>query len=154
MFYVFFISSVSLLQECVEFVGKCWLPARSHVQSALTSLASVDGSCQIMKLEVVCPWKEHLYQLEREMGLSKPVLFCLFKDDREGKWRIQAVSTSASSFDNRRNMPAAWCGLRDAKLSEVSGIPGCVFCHANGFIGGNDTYEGSLEMARKSLKMD
>jgi hypothetical protein len=50
-----------------------------------------------------------------------------------------------------RSMPEAWWGLRDAKLSEVSGIPGCVFCHASGFIGGNDSYEGVLAMARASL---
>lgn len=68
--------------------------------------------------------QEHLYQLEGEMGLSKPVLFCLYKDDREGKWRVQAVSKTSSSFENRRDMPAAWRGLRDEKLSEVSGIPG------------------------------
>lgn len=50
-------------------------------------------------------------------------------------------------------MPAAWRGLRDEKLSEVAGIPGCVFVHASGFIGGAVTYEGVLEMARKSLTM-
>jgi hypothetical protein len=49
---------------------------------------------------------------------------------------VQAVSESAGSFKNRRDMPAAWRGLRDAKLSEVSGIPGCVFVHTGGFIGG------------------
>lgn len=59
-----------------------------------------------------------------------------------------------ASFENRRSMPAAWRGIRDATLSDASGIPGCVFVHAGGFIGGNDTYEGALEMARKSLVLD
>ena len=81
-------------------------------------------------------WCGHAPILEEEMALSKQVLFCLYKDDREGKWRVQAVSVSTTSFDNRRSMPAAWRGLRDDKLSEAAGIPGCVFCHANGFIGG------------------
>lgn len=53
-----------------------------------------------------------------------------------------------------RSMPAAWRGVRDEKLSEVSGIPGGVFVHAGGFIGGNATYEGVLEMARKSLVLE
>jgi hypothetical protein len=35
-------------QECVEYVGKCWLPARTHVRTALDSLSSVDPSCQVM----------------------------------------------------------------------------------------------------------
>lgn len=29
-----------------------------------------------------------------------------------------------------------WKGLRDEQLSEVSGIPGCIFVHASGFTGG------------------
>ena len=37
---------------------------------------------------------------------------------------------------------------------QVSGIPGCVFVHASGFIGGNATLEGALEMARKALTLD
>ena len=47
-----------------------------------------------------------------------------------------------------------WRGLRDSQLSEESGIPGGVFVHMSGFIGGNDTYEGALEMAKKALTMD
>lgn len=48
-------------------------------------------------------------------------------------------------------MPEPWRGLRDEELSKVSGIPGCVFVHASGFIGGNATYEGVLEMAKKAV---
>ena len=46
-----------------------------------------------------------------------------------------------------------WRGIRDEQLSELSGIPGCVFVHANGFIGGNVSYEGALKMAQKTLEM-
>lgn len=41
--------------------------------------------------------------------------------------------------------------MRDQDLSDLAGIKGCVFCHSTGFIGGNDTKEGALEMALKSL---
>jgi uncharacterized UPF0160 family protein len=62
------------------------------------------------------------------------------------------VSVAPGSFENRRDIgPKAWHGLRDAALSEAAGVPGCVFVHASGFIGGNATYEGALEMARLSL---
>ena len=33
----------------------------------------------------------------------------------------------------------------------MCGVPGGVFVHASGFIGGNATYEGALAMARKAL---
>lgn len=34
----------------------------------------------------------------------------------------------------------------------MAGIDGCVFCHATGFIGGNKTRDGALEMAVRSLE--
>ena len=52
----------------------------------------------------------------------------------------------------RLSLPEAWCGVRGAELDTVAGIPGCVFVHANGFIGGNETYEGVLKMATTSLE--
>lgn len=45
-----------------------------------------------------------------------------------------------------------WCGIRDEELSKVSGIQNCIFCHTTGFIGGNKTKEGCLQMAYKSLE--
>lgn len=55
-------------------------------------------------------------------------------------------------YSNRVFLHKDWLGVRDEKLSEVSGIPKCVFCHATGFIGGNQTREGALEMALRSLE--
>lgn len=45
-----------------------------------------------------------------------------------------------------------WCGIRDEELSTLTGIKGCIFVHASGFIGGNETREGVLSMARKTLE--
>jgi uncharacterized UPF0160 family protein len=64
------------------------------------------------------------------------------------------VSVGPGSFENRRPLPSAWRGVRDAALSELSGIPGCVFVHAGGFIGGNATKEGALAMAVRALELD
>ena len=114
----------------------------------------VDPSGQIMRLVHFCPWKEHLYQLEAELQLPKPILFVLYLDDRENKWRLQAVSVGPGSFENRRSLPSAWRGLRDEKLSEACGLPGAVFVHAGGFIGGHSTYEGVLGMAQMALVKD
>lgn len=46
---------------------------------------------------------------------------------------------------------APWRGLRDAALVEASGITGASFVHAAGFIGGNATKEGVVEMAIAAL---
>lgn len=67
--------------------------------------------------------------------------------------RIQSVPLTASSFDNRAPLPVEWRGIRDDALSQVTGIEGCVFVHATGFIGGNKTKEGIIAMARSALKL-
>jgi len=53
-----------------------------------------------------------------------------------GSWRIQCMPVEEYSFKSE------WCGLRDQELSDLANIKDCIFCHANGFIGGNKTYEG------------
>ena len=59
----------------------------------------------------------------------------------------------SQSFNNRLSLPKEWQGLRDEELSAKSGIPGCIFIHASGFIGGNATYDGVLTMARRALEI-
>lgn len=64
---------------------------------------------------------------------------------------LQAVSVSPVSFESRKPLPEAWRGVRDDELSKLSGIEGCVFVHAAGFIGGNKTEEGVMKMAFAAL---
>ena len=59
---------------------------------------------------------------------------------------------SSICFFFRLSLLEEWHGVRDEQLSSLSGIKGCIFVHASGFIGGNETREGALEMARKTLQ--
>ena len=67
-------------------------------------------------------------------------------------WRVQAVTEEGTAFTNRLGLLEAWRGVRDAALTEASGIPGCKFVHASGFIGGNATFDGALAMAVKTME--
>lgn len=132
-----------------------WLPARAEVEKAYAARFEVDGSGAIMVLEGGgVPWKDHLYTFEAEAGEGKPkVLYVLYPEGKEegAKWRVQCASVNKDSFESRRPLREEWRGVRDQELAAKSGIPGCVFVHASGFIGGNATKEGALEMARRSM---
>jgi len=135
-----------------------WLPARTLVQEGFASRTQYDADGRIIVIPYRkdgVPWMDHLYALESEHGIEGQVLYALFAENGEAdsKWRIRAVSLEAGGFENRKGLPDAWKGLRDEELSRVSGVPGCVFVHAGGFIGGNRTFEGVLEMARKAVEM-
>lgn len=135
-----------------------WLPARAVVAQAFNSRHALDEQGRIIvipyKPEGV-PWADHLYALEEETKSQGSVLFALFAESGEpdSKWRIRAVSLEPGSFENRKGLPEPWRGVRDEELSKLSGIPGCIFVHAAGFIGGNKTFDGALDMAKKAVDM-
>nr|OQO30431.1 hypothetical protein B0A51_03061 [Rachicladosporium sp. CCFEE 5018] len=138
--------------------AQSWLPARAVVKEAFTSRNQYDSKGRIIvipyKSEGV-PWSDHLYALEEEAGEQGSTLYALFAEngEKDSKWRIRAVPLELGGFENRKALPEAWRGVRDDDLSKVSGVEGGVFVHAGGFIGGNKTFEGALEMAKKAVEI-
>ncbi|KAJ9619610.1 hypothetical protein H2203_008391 [Taxawa tesnikishii (nom. ined.)] len=133
-----------------------WLPARAAVKQAFAERNKYDSKGRIMVISGGMPWADHLYNLEKENNAEGNVLYVLFpekEEDPQGRTRIRSVSKEAGSFENRKDLPDAWKGVRDEELSKVSGVPGGVFVHASGFIGGNQTFEGALGMAKKAVDM-
>ncbi|KAL3037822.1 hypothetical protein AAZX31_01G092100 [Glycine max] len=139
--------------DSVRFHVNSWLPARSIVMETLAARHTVDPSGEILVLTKFCPWKLHLFELEGELKNDPAVKYVLYQDERSKHWRVQAVAVSPDSFQSRKALPSQWRGLRDEELSKKSGIPGCVFVHISGFIGGNQNFDGALAMAKAALKM-
>ncbi|KAF8321993.1 metal-dependent protein hydrolase [Cantharellus anzutake] len=137
----------------LDYYAKAWSPARKLVEEAFSGRTEIHASGKIILFEQFAPWKEHLFDLEEDQSLSpadKPY-YVIYPDEIAGSWRVQAVPVAPGSFDSRKALPEKWRGLRDEKLSEVTGIRGCLFVHASGFIGGNRTKEGAIELAIKAL---
>jgi len=134
----------------VLYFALAWLPARQLVVDALSSRCESHPSGFH---DHFVPLKSHLFGLEQEFGmdasspLTQPPLYVVYRDDFGGQWRVQCVPQDQDSFVSRKPLPEPWRGLRDETLSGVTGIPDCVFVHASGFIGGNRTKEGAMEMA-------
>lgn len=138
--------------ERIVFYKESWLPAREKVLKALEERKTVDESGEILLLfPGHCPWKDHLLTIEEEQSITPGIKYVLYTD-QAGNWRVQCVPVHGEGFTNRLSLPEEWRGLRDDVLSEKSGIKDCIFVHASGFIGGNKTYDGALEMARVALK--
>ncbi|KAL8935882.1 MAG: hypothetical protein Q9216_005212 [Gyalolechia sp. 2 TL-2023] len=160
-----------------------WLPARSTVLKAYESRFDNDAQGRILVFGEPTPWKDHLYTFESsssspslpsfsslnetstadkqprqahpQQQQKHQVLYVLYPESASpgSKWRIQAVPVGRDSFESRKALPEKWRGLRDEELSAVVGVPGCVFVHASGFIGGNETEGGAREMAARAVEM-
>ncbi|KAK9451819.1 metal-dependent protein hydrolase [Limtongia smithiae] len=135
----------------LKFYAKSWLPARELVRTALVESTKYDDEGRIMVFDTTVTWKGHLFDLEEEMKIEGRTLYVLYSDG--ASWRVQAVPVSNESFTSRKPLPEPWRGVRDQALSDLTGIDGGIFVHASGFIGGNKTREGALEMAKKALEM-
>ncbi|GAA5825457.1 hypothetical protein JCM11251_006993 [Rhodosporidiobolus azoricus] len=143
-------------EDRLDYLFKAWLPAREIVVKGLEKRKEVHPSGNIIVFHEFAPWKEHLHLLETSLSIpeaEKP-LYVLYPESAaaDSKWRIQAVPKTQESFESRKALPEAWRGVRDDALSELTGIPGGIFVHAAGFIGGNKTYDGALAMAVKALE--
>lgn len=126
------------------------------MRSAFDARQSAHPSRRLVLFESYAPWKDHLYDVEKDAQISGDalVLYVVYPDETAGSWRVQAVTKEGEAFTNRKSLPepcvpsdgafyrcterrCRWRGVRDDKLSEVTGIPGGIFVHASGFIGGD-----------------
>jgi len=138
----------------VNYYGRVWWAARDIVNNSIQERFTVHPSGRVLEFaQGGVPWKEHLFELEKENNLTgeNGILYVIFTD-QSGMWRILCVPAQPKSFDTRLGLPRDWRGVRDAELETVSGISGATFVHTAGFIGGNKTREGILEMVDASLK--
>lgn len=149
-----FLKAVSLtgaeFMERIRYYGKVWMPVRVLVQEAFNSRTDHHSSGRIMVLKQNMPWMQHLFELEEEHNLTGAIHYIIFPDSKD--WRIRAMPVTPASFELRRKIRSEWLGLVNEDLSAKAGIEGCVFVHTTGFIGGNKTMEGALQMAIKCLE--
>lgn len=129
---------------------KSWLPAKNLVIEAVQNRFDVDPSGKIIEFTQFCPWKEHLFQVEKDENIVGTIEFVIFSDS-SNSFRVSTVPVTSQSFAFRKGLPEPLRGLRDEELSEKSGVPECVFIHAAGFIGGAKTRESALKLAQMSL---
>lgn len=134
----------------VKGYANSWLPAKTLVVDAIKNRFQIDPSGRIVELAQFCPWKEHLFQVEKDLDIMDSIQFVIFQDSL-GSWRVSTVPLNPTSFAFRQGLPEPLRGLRDEELSKQSGIPDCVFIHASGFIGGAKTRQSALELAKMSL---
>lgn len=132
------------LQRLVRQYGEYY--EHLHYMKAALNEQNIKES-RILVLEKSVKWKDILIKLDTQEN----VLFVVF-EDVTGSWRVQTVPKEENSFEARVDLPEAWASLRSEELSKLTGISGCVFCHPNLFICGNETKEGALAMARQAVK--
>uniref|UniRef100_A0A1A9X1M4 Uncharacterized protein n=1 Tax=Glossina brevipalpis TaxID=37001 RepID=A0A1A9X1M4_9MUSC len=138
--------------ERVLYIGKSWIKAREYVRNALQNATKVHETGEILLLKRLCPWKQHLFDLEQECNIEGRTKLVIFEDTQDGTWRVAGVPVTPDSFLGRQFLPEEWRGLKNENLSQTVGIDDLLFAHSTGFMGGAKAREAALAMAIKSLQ--
>ena len=101
------------------------------------------GDPRVVELPVNAPWKQVLVPEAPE------ALFVIYPK-RQG-FGLESVPRELGSFENRRNLPAAWGGLEGAKLVAVTGVEDALFCHAKRFLAVARSHAGVERLAQLAL---
>lgn len=76
------------------------------------------------------------------------VRFVVYPDSAGEQYQVRTVPVAPESFVAKRDLPAAWAGLRDESLVKATGVVDAVFCHNARFIAGAQSQAGAIELAR------
>jgi uncharacterized UPF0160 family protein len=113
--------------------------AQRIVQEAIASARDP----RLVELPVNAPWKQVL------VPKTNDALFVIYPK-RQG-FGLEAVPRELGSFDNRRDLPAAWGGLEGAALVATTGVQDALFCHAKRFLVVARSHAGIERLAQLAL---
>lgn len=99
---------------------------------------------RIIELSENVPWKQVVVTEAPE------ALFVIYPK-RQG-FGLETVPRELGTFENRKDLPAAWAGLEQEELAELTGVADALFCHAKRFLVVASSREGIETLA--SLAID
>ncbi|HEX5194007.1 MAG TPA: MYG1 family protein [Solirubrobacteraceae bacterium] len=101
---------------------------------------------RLIELPVDAPWK-------RTIVPEAPQALFVIYPKRQG-FGVEAIPRQLGSFQNRRDLPAAWAGLEGDDLVAVTGVADALFCHAKRFLAVARTRAGIGRLAELALADD
>ncbi len=101
---------------------------------------------RLIEIPVNAPWKQVLVP-------AAPEALYIVYPKRQG-FGLEAVPRELGSFENRRDLPAAWGGLEGEDLVAVTGVPDALFCHAKRFLVVASSHQAIEQLARLALDAD
>jgi uncharacterized UPF0160 family protein len=101
---------------------------------------------RLIELPRSVPFRNAVHRLQ-----LAELLYVVSPSGNKGNWGLTAVSVEPNSFLNRKDLPAAWAGLSDAQLQEVTGVDDAVFAHRSRFLAIAKSKAGALKLAESAL---
>ncbi len=81
-----------------------------------------------------------------------PETFYIVYPRSDVNWGARSVRQGPHTFKNRKDLPAAWGGLRNEDMAKASGVPDAIFCHRALFMAVARSKEGAIKLAQLALE--
>lgn len=107
------------------------------------AIAAAAEDPRIVQLPDNVPWKQ-------VVTTEAPNALLVIYPKRQG-FGVETVPVQPGTFENRRDLPAAWAGLEKAELAAVTGVEDALFCHAKRFLVVARSHEGAERLAALAL---
>ncbi len=94
---------------------------------------------------------DNSYPYEYALGGFPEPVYVIYPRQADNLWSAKAVRENPKTFDNRKDFPKSWAGLRDEELQNITGVVDAVFCHRALFMCVAKSQEGALKLAQMAL---
>ncbi len=136
--------------ECVkvakEILSREIIQARDSVlaEERVISIYQNAEDKRFIVLDEDYPYKDVLDDLPE-------LLFVIYPRTSDDLWGVRAMRKGTKTFENRKDLPISWAGLRDEELQKITGVEEAVFCHRALFMAVAKTKEGAVKLAELAL---
>lgn len=137
--------------ECVKFAKTILMRevvlAKSlfEAEEKVLSVYNKTDDKRLLVLDNHYPFDNILYKI------PEPIFIIYPRPDTT--WGVRAVRKNPKSFENRKNLPKSWGGLRDEEeLKKLTGVDDAVFCHRALFLAVAKSQAGAIKLAQIALQ--
>ncbi len=78
-------------------------------------------------------------------------LFVIYPRKTNNYWGVKAVRQDPKTFNNKKDFPSSWGGLREEELKKITGVEDAVFCHKGLYMAVAKSKEGAIKLAQLAL---
>lgn len=79
-------------------------------------------------------------------------LYVVYPRNADNFWAVKAVGKNLNTFENRKNFPKAWGGLKDKELQKITSVSDAVFCHRGLFLAVVKSRVGAIKLAQIAVE--
>ena len=101
------------------------------------------------RLVVIDAPKVSRYEIYDALQDFSEILYVVYGEDED--WSVVAMRKDMNSFENRKDLPKTWGGLKVEELAKISRVNDALFCHNSLFLAVAKSKEGAIKLAEIAL---